>query len=144
MVVSYAGSGVIYAFKPGLPMDQLQLLKPVDAAPAAGPDRRPPGRRLAPGERPRDRGPGAEAVPLPVTGRDQRSSRRQGFRRRHDELGHQELGSAAQLRPGGGEARPAFLRDERGGSDDVERRARPDGDFTDSSHSFSREARASP
>jgi hypothetical protein len=36
MVVSYAGSGVIYAFKPGSPMDQLQLLKPVDAAPRPG------------------------------------------------------------------------------------------------------------
>jgi sugar lactone lactonase YvrE len=36
MVVSYAGNGVIYAFKPGAPMDQLQLLKPVDAAPRPG------------------------------------------------------------------------------------------------------------
>jgi hypothetical protein len=36
MVVSYAGSGVIYAFKPGVPMEQLQLLKPVDAAPRPG------------------------------------------------------------------------------------------------------------
>jgi hypothetical protein len=37
MVVSYAGSGVIYAFKPGSPVDQLQLLKPVDAAPIPRP-----------------------------------------------------------------------------------------------------------
>ena len=36
MVVSYAASGVIYAFKPGSPMDQMQLLKSVDAAPRPG------------------------------------------------------------------------------------------------------------
>ena len=36
MVVSYAGSGMVYAFKPGSPIDQLQLLSPVDAAPRPG------------------------------------------------------------------------------------------------------------
>jgi sugar lactone lactonase YvrE len=33
MVVSYAGTGVVYSFKPGGPLDQLQLLEAVDAAP---------------------------------------------------------------------------------------------------------------
>jgi hypothetical protein len=36
MVVSYAGSGTVYAFKPGSPMDQFELIKPVDAAPRPG------------------------------------------------------------------------------------------------------------
>ncbi|MCX6543224.1 MAG: glycosyl hydrolase family 28-related protein [Acidobacteria bacterium] len=36
MVVSYAGTGTIYAFKPGTPIDQMELLKPVDAAPRPG------------------------------------------------------------------------------------------------------------
>jgi sugar lactone lactonase YvrE len=35
LVVSYAGSGTVYAFKPGWPEDQLDLLKPVEAAPRA-------------------------------------------------------------------------------------------------------------
>jgi hypothetical protein len=35
-VVSYAGSGTVYAFKPGAPEEQLELLKPVDAAPRPG------------------------------------------------------------------------------------------------------------
>ncbi len=33
MVVSYAGNGTVYAFKPGAPEEQLELLKPVEAAP---------------------------------------------------------------------------------------------------------------
>ncbi len=33
MVVSYAGSGTVYTFKPGSPEGRLELLKPVDAAP---------------------------------------------------------------------------------------------------------------
>jgi sugar lactone lactonase YvrE len=36
MVVSYAGSGTIYAFKPGSALDHLRLLKPVDAVPRPG------------------------------------------------------------------------------------------------------------
>jgi sugar lactone lactonase YvrE len=36
MVVSYAGNGTVYAFEPGTPMDRLQLLPPVDAAPRPG------------------------------------------------------------------------------------------------------------
>jgi sugar lactone lactonase YvrE len=36
MVVSYGGTGTIYAFKPGTPIDQMELLKPVDAAPRPG------------------------------------------------------------------------------------------------------------
>jgi sugar lactone lactonase YvrE len=36
MVVSYSGNGTVYAFTPGTPMDQLQLLPPVDAAPRPG------------------------------------------------------------------------------------------------------------
>jgi len=36
MVVSYAGNGTVYAFKPGAPEEQLELLKPVDAAPRPG------------------------------------------------------------------------------------------------------------
>lgn len=36
MVVSYAGNGTVYAFKPGAPLDQVTLLKPVDAAPRPG------------------------------------------------------------------------------------------------------------
>jgi sugar lactone lactonase YvrE len=36
MVVSYAGTGTIYAFKPGTPIDQMELLEPVDAAPRPG------------------------------------------------------------------------------------------------------------
>lgn len=36
MVVSYAGTGTIYAFKPGTPMDQMELLEAVDAAPRPG------------------------------------------------------------------------------------------------------------
>jgi sugar lactone lactonase YvrE len=36
MVVSYAGSGTVYAFKPGAPEEQLELLQPVDAAPRPG------------------------------------------------------------------------------------------------------------
>lgn len=36
MVVSYAGSGTVYAFKPDSPEEQLELLKPVDAAPRQG------------------------------------------------------------------------------------------------------------
>ena len=33
MVVSYAGAGTVYAFKPGSPIDRMVLLEPVDAAP---------------------------------------------------------------------------------------------------------------
>ncbi len=36
MVVSYAGSGVVYALKPGGPIDAIQLLKPVEATPRPG------------------------------------------------------------------------------------------------------------
>jgi len=36
IVVSYAGSGTVYAFKPGTPIDQMVLLAPVDAAPRPG------------------------------------------------------------------------------------------------------------
>jgi sugar lactone lactonase YvrE len=36
MVVSYAGSGIIFAIKSGGPIDQMQLLKPVEAAPRPG------------------------------------------------------------------------------------------------------------
>jgi len=36
MVVSYAGSGTVYTFKPGSPIDQVDILKPVDAAPRPG------------------------------------------------------------------------------------------------------------
>jgi sugar lactone lactonase YvrE len=36
MVVSYAGSGTVYAFRPGSPEEQLEMLKPVDAAPRPG------------------------------------------------------------------------------------------------------------
>ncbi len=33
MVVSYAGAGTVYAFKPGSPIDRMEILTPVDAAP---------------------------------------------------------------------------------------------------------------
>ena len=36
MVVSYAGAGVVYTFKPDATMDQVKLLAPVDAAPRPG------------------------------------------------------------------------------------------------------------
>jgi hypothetical protein len=36
MVVSYAGNGTVYAFRPGAAMDQVTFLKPVDAAPRPG------------------------------------------------------------------------------------------------------------
>jgi sugar lactone lactonase YvrE len=36
MVVSYAGSGTVYAFTPGSPMDRFEVIKPVDAAPRPG------------------------------------------------------------------------------------------------------------
>jgi sugar lactone lactonase YvrE len=36
MVVSYAGNGTVYAFKPGAPEEQLELLKPVDTTPRPG------------------------------------------------------------------------------------------------------------
>jgi sugar lactone lactonase YvrE len=36
LVVAYPGSGLVYAFKPGAPMDQFELLKRVDAAPRPG------------------------------------------------------------------------------------------------------------
>ena len=36
MVVSYGGTGTVYAFKPGTPIDQLTVLQPVDAAPRPG------------------------------------------------------------------------------------------------------------
>jgi sugar lactone lactonase YvrE len=36
MVVSYAGTGTIYAFKPGGPIDQMELLTRIDAAPRPG------------------------------------------------------------------------------------------------------------
>jgi len=36
MVVSYAGTGTVYAFRPGSPIDRLDLLKPVDASPRPG------------------------------------------------------------------------------------------------------------
>ncbi|HEY3384199.1 MAG TPA: glycosyl hydrolase family 28-related protein [Vicinamibacterales bacterium] len=36
MVVSYAGTGTVYAFKPGTPIDQVQLLTAVDGAPRPG------------------------------------------------------------------------------------------------------------
>jgi sugar lactone lactonase YvrE len=36
MVVSYAGTGTVYTFTPGSPMDQLALITPVDAAPRPG------------------------------------------------------------------------------------------------------------
>jgi sugar lactone lactonase YvrE len=36
IVVSYAGTGVVYSLKPGAPMDQVELLERVDAAPRPG------------------------------------------------------------------------------------------------------------
>ncbi len=36
MVVSYAGSGTVYAFKPGSPIDQIAVIKPVDATARPG------------------------------------------------------------------------------------------------------------
>ncbi len=36
MVVSYAGDGTVYSFKPGTPMDQIEILKPVAAEPRPG------------------------------------------------------------------------------------------------------------
>jgi sugar lactone lactonase YvrE len=36
MVVSYAGNGTVYAFKPGAPEDQFELLKPVETVPRPG------------------------------------------------------------------------------------------------------------
>jgi sugar lactone lactonase YvrE len=36
MVVSYGGTGTVYAFKPGSPIDQVTLITPVDAAPRPG------------------------------------------------------------------------------------------------------------
>jgi sugar lactone lactonase YvrE len=36
MVISYAGNGTVYAFKPGSPMDAVEFLKPVDASPRPG------------------------------------------------------------------------------------------------------------
>jgi sugar lactone lactonase YvrE len=36
MVASYQGNGTVYSFKPGSPMEDLQLLKPADAAPRPG------------------------------------------------------------------------------------------------------------
>jgi sugar lactone lactonase YvrE len=36
MVVSYAGNGTVYTFKPGSPIDQVALITPVDAAPRPG------------------------------------------------------------------------------------------------------------
>jgi sugar lactone lactonase YvrE len=36
IVVSYSGSGVVYAFKPGAPEDEVTILQPVDAAPRPG------------------------------------------------------------------------------------------------------------
>ncbi len=36
LVVSYAGNGTVYSFKPGAPLDQFDILKPVDAAPRPG------------------------------------------------------------------------------------------------------------
>lgn len=36
MVASNQGNGIVYAFKSGSPMDQMQFLKPVDAAPRPG------------------------------------------------------------------------------------------------------------
>lgn len=36
LVVSYAGNGTVYSFKPGAPIDQMQMLKPTEAAPRAG------------------------------------------------------------------------------------------------------------
>jgi sugar lactone lactonase YvrE len=36
MVISYDGNGTVYAFKPGSPMDAIEFLKPVDAAPRPG------------------------------------------------------------------------------------------------------------
>ncbi|MBP1635328.1 MAG: SMP-30/Gluconolaconase/LRE domain protein [Acidobacteria bacterium] len=36
LVVSYAGNGTVYAFEPGTPIDHLQRLEPVEAAPRPG------------------------------------------------------------------------------------------------------------
>jgi sugar lactone lactonase YvrE len=36
LVVSYAGAGTVYAFRPGSPIDQLQVLAPVEAVPRPG------------------------------------------------------------------------------------------------------------
>jgi len=36
LVVSYAGSGIVYTFTPGAPLDQMQVLAPVHAAPRPG------------------------------------------------------------------------------------------------------------
>jgi len=36
LVVSYTGNGTVYAFKPGSPIDQFELIKPTDAAPRPG------------------------------------------------------------------------------------------------------------
>lgn len=36
LAVSYAGNGVVYAFKPGAPQEEMEILKPLDAAPRPG------------------------------------------------------------------------------------------------------------
>ena len=36
MVLSYEGDGIVYTFKPGTPMDEIEFLKPVAAQPRPG------------------------------------------------------------------------------------------------------------
>ena len=124
IVVSYSGNGTVYTFMPGSPMDQLSLLKPVDAVAAAGPDRRARGRRLARAERPGDRAADAEDAPLPVAG--WHDVHRGWPRLRHGgvELGRQGGRSASRVRSRVGQGRGAVLPDERGRGHDVEGHAR--------------------
>ena len=132
MVVSYAGTGTVYAFKPGAPMDQMELLKPVDAAPRPG---LTAVRAVGDWRVARDQATGmplAKAVPLPVAGRHHLHRGRQGLRHRRVELGRQ--GSADLLRgfglASGQPGKPFYVTSE---ADVTTWRGTlgPDGNFTD-------------
>ena len=124
LVVSYAGAGSVYAFTARFSSRQPEGARTDRGRSQARPDRRARGRRLAPGPGPGDRPAAGKALPLPVARRHYVHPGRQRLHDRRHVVGRQERRPGPRIRPRRRRARTAVLRDERVGSDDVERHAR--------------------
>ena len=110
MVVSYAGAGTVYSFKPGSTDGEIAVLRPEPAVPRPGMIPMLPGQRLAR----ESTGAGRALPPVRFAGRIDLHSRRAGFRQRRDELGREIQCLAAQFRTGRGRAGQAGLYHQRG------------------------------